>query len=230
MLSFLTIIFLSAISIDATSLTRRDAPKARVDQKTKTLNNPNKSCGDGQASNLEEYKYKLTLAKDPKFNPESDLVDFKFSAMKKKEAFYIVQEGDDLWKIAGEFAPAYDVNKAAIELAEKNSIKNPQDDWIYAGQPLRFPEYFTIPKKDGRFQILGHASKKSYYMVAETDDVWKIAVLLAPHRASAAMIELATLNHLVDLTIYGGQLLVLPEDFARLTNGKNFVELASCRK
>ena len=87
MLAFFTIIFLSAISIDATSLPRDIAPKAKVDPKAKRLNNPNKSCGDGQASNLEEYKYKLTLAKDPKFNPESDLVDFKFSAMKKKEAF-----------------------------------------------------------------------------------------------------------------------------------------------
>ena len=48
------------------------------------------------------------------------------------ETEYIVQEGDNLWKIAKRF---YGDGRAYTALASRNKIKNP--DLIYPGQVLR---------------------------------------------------------------------------------------------
>jgi hypothetical protein len=239
MLALFTVIFLSAISIEATSLTRRDPPekskgKGEGRTKAKGLYYPKKSCRDGQLQNWEGYK-DSSLAKDPKFNGKGKKVDFKFSAVKKQETFYIVQEGDDLLKVAEEFASNFNTSKGVDDIAVLNSLPDPWNDVIFIGQPLRLPDYFTIPEKcDDRFQIFGYASKKAYYMVQSDDFLEQILVFLAPHRLKETppkIDDLKMLNNIDDEnSLFGGQLLVLPEDFARLNNGKNFVELTSCRK
>ena len=228
MLTFLTFILLSAISIEASVITKRgSATKGHA--KAKSLKKPKKSCRDGQVPNLDIYKYNLTLANNPKFKSESDHIDFKFPGMEKKQSFYTVIEGDSLSKIAAEFAPTLNEEKAIDDLAKLNSIQNP--DVIWAGQALRFPEYFTIPEKcDERFQMMRQVKDESYYMVQSGDYLWKIAVLLAPQRPESAVDDMVKLNHIENPDeIEVGQLLVLPKDFNRLSvNGKDFVKLASC--
>jgi LysM repeat protein len=230
MLTFLSILFLSAFSIEAASLTKRDtATNVKGLGKAKSLSKRKKSCtGAGQTFMM--VNYKTTLANNPKFNPQSKCVCYKLSPIKDKAKYYIVQEDDYLWKIAEEFAPTYDASKAVDDIVQLNGIINP--DEIYDGQPLRFPEYFTIPEKDERFQVLGQASKKSYYMVQPGDWLEKIAVLLAPGRGpDTAVDDLVDLNKIEDPDmILDGQLLALPTGFARLSNGKTFVEIVSCSK
>jgi LysM repeat protein len=226
MLTFLSILFLSPFSIEGASLTKRDtAANVKGLEKAKALTKSKKSCRDGQTFMMNIYNQ--TLADIPKFNFQSPDVEYKFSPIIDKAPYYIVQVNDYRWKIAEEFAPTYDTSKAVDDIAKLNGIRGD----IYEGQPLRFPDYFTIPKKDDRFQVLGQANENALYMVQPGDWLRKIVVLLAPHCPDTAEKDLMKLNHIEDRNkISAGQLLALPTGFARLSNGKTFVEIVSCSK
>jgi LysM repeat protein len=172
MISFLTIALLSAVSIKAQSLCRRDGTAAFHYNYFNSMANNNIADFDeieaGQIFKLPQFTYlkknhqlghTVTVQDGDSLWEISQRYYFNFQYLNPRwkgvslptvvgKWYYQVQAGDYLYKIAKQYAPKHDSTKALNDLVELNFIENP--DEIEQGQLLKFPKYFSAPTEPRR--------------------------------------------------------------------------------